>query len=266
MSATRAFKAHCSGVILWRLFQSKRKTPPKVRTKYRRKLRNRLEVFLFMSNNFVGEKVRQGKKNSHWISPLFSPTRRVRRKKCRNCGMNLILIFLSVLLAYVWAFWLVPKGNPLQEILQIPVWWARMMRLPTSDMARTKIKYGTHWRQYLVVCTPKNGAPGRRGVIVYIHGGGWQFSRPEVFGPNAAEWVRAGFVVVMPSHRRIPFYHCDHMREDLKLILEKTVEWMEAHEMGASRLILGGMSSGGNLAALAALDARGCRPPGFPAD
>ncbi len=121
-------------------------------------------------------------------------------------------------------------------------------------MKKTKIKYGRHFRQYFYLYEPLDSNTSKNNVIVYFHGGGWQFAKPEAFAANAQSWVDEGYAVFMPSHRRIPFFDYYDMREDLNLILEKVQLVMKEKGLVEQGIILGGMSSGGNLAALVLYD------------
>lgn len=130
-----------------------------------------------------------------------------------------------------------------------------MWRLPTNQMKKSKLKYGKHFRQYICCYEPLDSSITRKkNIIVYFHGGGWQFSRPEAFAANAQSWVNEGYTVFMPSHRRIPFFQYHHMREDLNLILHKILLVLQEKDLVDSKVILGGMSSGANLAALVLYD------------
>lgn len=168
--------------------------------------------------------------------------------------MFILLLLISFFGIYWLLFFFLPKGNPIHEMIHLPIWWLNMYQLPADNMIKTKYKYGTHFRQYLYFYTPKNGKTTKNNVIVYIHGGGWQFSRPEGFEPNAQEWINEGYCVFMPSHRRIPFYDIDDLREDLNLIIRKIDQIKKEKGLGELKILLGGMSSGANLVALLALD------------
>lgn len=166
----------------------------------------------------------------------------------------ILQITFGILITYTLLFFLVPKGNPINEALYLPVWWIRMVQMTRSGMKISKHKYGKHFRQYLCLYEPENQKTERRHVIIYIHGGGWQFSRPEAFAPNAREWVKKGYTVFMPTHRRIPFHDYHSLRTDLNLMMKKVRELMSERGLEGIKIIIGGMSSGANLAALTALD------------
>lgn len=75
-----------------------------------------------------------------------------------------------------------------------------------------------------------------------------------MFSDRAKLFAEAGYQVVMPSHRKLPFNSYPEIREDLILTLKKVYEIMQTKNLLDKKIILGGMSSGGNLAALLFLD------------
>lgn len=162
----------------------------------------------------------------------------------------MIIILVSVaLLLFIFG----RKGSLIYELLSLPYYWYRMKQIDTSTIQVKKIKFGPHRRQYLLYCTPKNGKITRPVSIVYHHGGGWRFGTPEKFLPNAKVFTDLGFTVVMPSYRRIPFYRYFAIREDLTLGLQKGVELLRDQGQPTD-LLLSGMSAGGNVVSLLALD------------
>ena len=168
-------------------------------------------------------------------------------------------IFVSIIifiLGYAILLWLVPRGFPLYEGIRLPLWAFRMETQPRTNVIKKKIKYGKHFRQYLLFYQPINGETTKKHVVIYIHGGGWQFGRPEMFRPNAQKLVEQGYCVFMPTHRRIPFFNIVHMREDLAEFMKKIKEVMEEEGLSGKKILLGGMSSGANLAGLLTFDQR----------
>ena len=113
-----------------------------------------------------------------------------------------------------------------------------------------KVDYGKHPQQYYLECWLPEWERADRPLIVFIHGGGWQFAKPDYFTANAYKLARMGFRVVMISHRKIFRYRYPEMREDLNL-LNECIGRMPNAKRG---VILGGMSSGGNLSAHQGLD------------
>ena len=147
-----------------------------------------------------------------------------------------------------------PKGVILYEATRWLPWAIRMKRFPVGPHRETRFAYGQHQRQYILRVQPESDNSQPNPVIVYIHGGGWQFGTPEMFRPNALALMEAGFSVFMLSHRRIPVFGITELREDLVNGLLKIREVMEKEGSGNRKIILGGVSSGGNLAALLAFD------------
>jgi len=158
---------------------------------------------------------------------------------------------------------LVPKGTPYFEILNLPGFWLELSQVELQQMRERRYDYGTHSRQYLLLHQPPEGAVNRRKIVIYFHGGGWRFGKPEQFRANAQLLVNQGYTVIMPSYRRIPLYNYWHMRQDLTAILQK-IRWIQQQQaMMEYELILGGLSAGGNLAALMYYNQAELRKAGF---
>jgi len=161
-----------------------------------------------------------------------------------------LLFFIGIVLTYLVLLWVVPKGNVLHEILHLLPLWYRISKVPVDNQLETKFTFGKHPRQYFLFFQPKNKMTNKQNVIVYFHGGGWQFGSPERLRANAQLLVNEGYCVFMPSYRRLPFYNYFDIRKDLSTALLKIFEVMEENGLAGKKIILGGMSAGGNLAAL----------------
>ena len=133
-------------------------------------------------------------------------------------SMTIFFIILIIVLSYQ----LLPKGNLLHEGLHLLPWWLKMWRIPSNRQKRTKISYGKHRRQYFLLFEPQNGIITQDKIILYIHGGGWQFGSPDAFAVHGQFLTNQGYAVIMPSHRRLPFFDYHDLREDLDLILKKS--------------------------------------------
>jgi acetyl esterase len=89
----------------------------------------------------------------------------------------------------------------------------------------------------------------RRAVMLRIHGGGWAAGTPEdddVLNDNLAR--SAGLVVVSPDYRLVPDVTVADQIDDCVAV----ARWLAGHaaaEFGADRLLIGGISAGGHLAA-----------------
>ena len=160
----------------------------------------------------------------------------------------------AIILVYLLGLLVIPKGYFPYELLRIPGWLLKLYMAPRSPMLEQRHRYGPHRRQYILEFAPAGNPPAKELVIVYIHGGGWQFGSPEMFRPNAFRLTQQGYRVFMPSHRRLPLYRIAAQREDVVKIMSTIQTLMEAEGIGHWPVILGGSSSGGHLSALFALD------------
>lgn len=167
--------------------------------------------------------------------------------------LNLLVVIFCFALFYGLLWCIVPKGSLLHELLHLPPFWLHLLSSPTSGLREERIAYGPHPRQYMLFCQPARAVETRPHIIIYFHGGGWEFGAPEQFRAHARQLTQMGFVVILPSYRRAPRYNYRHMREDLNQILSKIQEILVHKKMDDKKAIIGGMSAGGNLAALAAL-------------
>ena len=134
-------------------------------------------------------------------------------------------------------------------------------RLKNGVYPHEKHAFGKHRKQYLCWFEPEKIT--KQHLIIFYHGGGWTFGKPEVFSDRAKLFAEAGYQVVMPAHRKLPFNSYREIREDLILTLKKVYEIMQTKGILDKKVILGGMSSGGNLAALLFLDHSLLKDTGF---
>ncbi len=125
-------------------------------------------------------------------------------------------------------------------------------RIKTGVYPHKKFTFGPHKKQYLCWFEPQKITQDQ--IIIFYHGGGWTFGTPEVFSDRAKLFGALGYPVIMPSHRKLPLYSYQEIREDLILTLKKVYEILKTKGWLHKKIILGGMSSGGNLAGLLLLD------------
>lgn len=163
-------------------------------------------------------------------------------------------LFNTIIIALPLALSLFPRGNVLHELLNLPSFWLRLIRVSTQGMQAQKMDYGPHHRQYLLYVPPSDHTKRADKIIVYFHGGGWKFGKPEYFKASIKSFHDAGYPVILPSLRRTPFYDYFDMREDLNHILVKVLKLQKEKGLEEQQIVLGGMSAGGNLAALLCLD------------
>lgn len=175
-----------------------------------------------------------------------------------------MIVFLSIIIFVTLLYFLVPKGYVVYEGLRFPAWSYRMKKYPQNELVPNRHEYGGHQRQYLIHYKPKStGNENNRHIVVYIHGGGWQFGNPEMFRPNAQLLEEMGYHSFFLSHRRIPKYNIDHQKEDVSKGMCKVLEIMDKEGLSNKKIILGGVSSGANLAALFYFDKVQCDLAGY---
>ena len=99
--------------------------------------------------------------------------------------------------------------------------------------------------------------PDPRGVLVYVHGGGWVVGTTEQFDPLGRELAeRTGCAVAMVQYRKAPEHPFPAAVEDV-WAATRWAAGQVAELVGPSGpLLVGGDSAGGNLAAVVARHAR----------
>lgn len=138
----------------------------------------------------------------------------------------------------------------LRETRHFPGFWWQVWRVKINIPRYQRISVGNHWRQYVMMALPE-GIP--RGLVIYWHGGGWQFGRPEQFRAGAQVWIDQGFGVIMPSYRRLPKNSFSEIEADTLSALRAAKEWLDQEGLPALPYALLGMSAGGHLAAITGL-------------
>ncbi len=137
------------------------------------------------------------------------------------------MIFLALIIVFVFLLYVfVPKGFVLYEGMRFPAWSFKMKRFPGNGLIPEKHAFGDHNRQYLIHYRPQLGKVVQEQVVVYIHGGGWQFGNPEMFRPNAQVLEEMGYHSFFLSHRRIPLHNIRSMKEDVAGAMNKVWEIM----------------------------------------
>jgi acetyl esterase len=105
------------------------------------------------------------------------------------------------------------------------------------------------WRLTADVYVPTGGGP--HPVLLYLHGGAWVMGAPASHRRLAAELCALGLVVAVLDYRRAPKHRFPAAVDDTVHALE----WLREHatDFGGDprRLLVGGDSAGGNLAAAA---------------
>lgn len=158
---------------------------------------------------------------------------------------------------------------------RVPVWTWRLLMLAVGPRERarfntdpiTEVHYthdvdyaGTGLRAHrLDVLTPLEGAcprPAGTGpgmtlpVYVYFHGGGWTSGDKAALTKYCANQAVGGMVVVNANYRRAPRFHLGHVLNDANAALAWVVENIGQFGGDPKRVVLGGDSAGGQIAAL----------------
>ncbi|MEL6925111.1 MAG: alpha/beta hydrolase [Bacteroidota bacterium] len=168
--------------------------------------------------------------------------------------MYALYLLLLAPIGYGLLYWLVPKGNLLHEVVQLPVYLVKTLRVDVSNMQEEKHRYGKHFRQYLLHFHPTPGTPERQQIIVYLHGGGWQFGKPEMFRANAKIFTERGYHVFAISYRRVPLNNYQDIRSDMLRGMQHLLALRERHQLMSKKICFGGMSAGAHLVAMLLYD------------
>ena len=126
----------------------------------------------------------------------------------------------------------------------------------TAQELKRSIPYveNGHARHVLDIYTPTNAK--NLPVVFWIHGGGWQTGDKANVQEKPAWFTKKGFVFVSINHRLLPEVEMDVLVRDVA----KAFGWMHKHiaEHGGDpkRVLVGGHSSGAQLATLICTDDR----------
>jgi acetyl esterase len=106
----------------------------------------------------------------------------------------------------------------------------------------------------LYVPAPDGGVPTARGVIVFLHGGGFVFGDIDTHDAQSRRMAnRTGLAVLSVDYRRPPEHRFPAAPDDV----DTAVAWLVGHGTGLgldiARIVALGDSAGGNLALVAAL-------------
>ncbi len=125
-------------------------------------------------------------------------------------------------------------------------------RVKSGVYPHEKYTFGSKKNQYLCWFEPAEVLHDK--IIIFYHGGGWTFGTPELFSDRAKIFVELGYRVIMPAHRKLPKNRYPQIRQDLELTLKKIESILDKKKIINQKIIVGGMSSGGNLAGLLLFD------------
>jgi acetyl esterase len=153
------------------------------------------------------------------------------------------------------------------SLSRVPVWvWrALMAHLGPRELRRfnllpiTSVSYtfdvdyvGDGARDHRLDVLVPQGASGPLPVYVYFHGGGWTSGDKSPLTRYCARQAEGGMVVVNVNYRRAPRHRMADMIEDGNAALAWVRKSIADFGGDPSRVVLGGDSAGGQLAALLA--------------
>ncbi|MDF1740938.1 MAG: alpha/beta hydrolase [Verrucomicrobiales bacterium] len=121
-----------------------------------------------------------------------------------------------------------------------------------------------HERQVLDIYTPDGAGAGNLPVMVWIHGGGWVSGDKTKVAMKPQVFTERGCLFVSINHRFLPEVVMSELVRDVASALA-WVHWNIAEHGGdPQRIIVGGHSSGAQLAALICTDYTWLREAGVP--
>lgn len=153
----------------------------------------------------------------------------------------------------------------LKEIKRMPKHAQNVRQSYKQVLPHQRIAYGAHRQQYFCYFKPEI-IEETKPLVVFYHGGSWLVGKPEMFTNRAQVFVEQGYSVVMPAHRKLPFHRYYSMREDMILVLKSVQKLLIDKGTPNKKIVLAGMSSGGNLAALSFFDSSIAVEAGFNSD
>lgn len=138
------------------------------------------------------------------------------------------------------------------EAVRLPVHFIRLALKKVDAYSFEEISYGHHNRQYLHICRPTDSVFQHKEIVFFFHGGGWRAGSPQQNRFMAAMLASYGFTVIMPAYRLTPKFCYEDMQADIDSALIQGLIACDANS--DQKIIIGGTSAGGHLAALLAYD------------
>jgi len=137
--------------------------------------------------------------------------------------------------------------------------------LPEADVFHThELAYGPAERQVLDVYRPRRG--GERPVVVFLHGGRWQFGSKAQYRLLGRTLAKHGVVTVIANYRLYPAETFPAWVNDAADAVRWTYDNIGHFGGDARQLFIVGHSAGAHTAALLALDDQYLREAGVPVD
>jgi arylformamidase len=132
-----------------------------------------------------------------------------------------------------------------------PHWFAEYARRSAAAYAdldvRRDLRYGPGERETLDLFVPRGPA---RGSFVFIHGGYWRALDKADFGFVAAPFVARGIAVANVNYDLCPAVTVAAIVDEIRRAVGWVAREGERHGAGTARVVVGGHSAGGHLAAM----------------
>lgn len=161
-------------------------------------------------------------------------------------------VFLTVLIAAIIALQIAIKRNG-------PAVLDAVDRITAGDrgtvLAET-VSYGSSDKQYLTVYAPEEPSEELLPVILFVHGGSWNWGDPGDYGFIGRAFVPEGFIVVLAAYRLHPEVVYPAMLQDTAAAIAWTQANIEAYGGDPTRITISGHSAGAYNVAMTALEPR----------
>jgi arylformamidase len=132
-----------------------------------------------------------------------------------------------------------------------PQWLARFPELSASARAalgpKLDLRYGPGPKETLDLFMPAGGA---RGTFVFLHGGYWRALDKSDFSFVAGPFVAQGYAVAVANYDLCPEVSIATIVDECRRAVAWIVREGAAHGANSERIVVGGHSAGGHLAAM----------------
>ena len=162
------------------------------------------------------------------------------------------------------------KTHKETALTRVPVWvWRAIMHrvlpgelhkfnaepIDTVDYAFDVDYVGDGTREHCLDVMVPHDAERPLPVYIYFHGGGWTSGDKAPLTKYAASQAAEGMIVVNANYRMAPRFRLRHMLEDGNAVLDWVAQNIPGFGGDPTRIVLGGDSAGGHIAALLAASA-----------